>query len=228
VKTASGSNPLSYQWLKDGSNIEGADQPLYTISNAQNGDARSYSIVITNSYGSVTSSNALLTILPTPPTISQQPAHEEPMWVGALARFNVIASGSEPLSYQWRKDGVNISGATSPTFTLSSVRSADAGSYSVVISNAYDSVTSSNALLTVGPKPLQTRVPGNVISWGPRSTPIVNAGTHFTKVAAGGGSLALKSDGMVIACGGQGKVPDGLYGLSPSPVITWLLNLTGQ
>jgi hypothetical protein len=63
--------------------------------------------------------------------------------------FSVKASGTEPLSYQWRKGGSDISGATDSSYTITSVVMADAGSYDVVVSNSCGSVTSSAATLTV-------------------------------------------------------------------------------
>ncbi|MEJ7677610.1 MAG: immunoglobulin domain-containing protein [Segetibacter sp.] len=68
---------------------------------------------------------------------------------GSAASFSVTATGTAPLSYQWRKNSVNISGATNSTYTISPVSTANAGTYSVVVSNASGSVISNNATLTV-------------------------------------------------------------------------------
>jgi len=70
---------------------------------------------------------------------------------GNSASFTVTASGSQPLSYQWRKNTVNISGATSSTYTIPVVSTGDAGNYSVVVTNSAGSATSNNAVLTVTP-----------------------------------------------------------------------------
>jgi hypothetical protein len=69
--------------------------------------------------------------------------------VGGSASFTVTATGSAPLSYQWSKDGSAINGATSATYTINGVASANAGSYSVLVSNSAGSVTSASATLTV-------------------------------------------------------------------------------
>ena len=84
----------------------------------------------------------------TAPSISVQPAGATKT-VGDSVIFSVTASGDTPLSYQWKKDGVDISGATSSSYTINSVVVANAGSYTVYISNACDSETSSAATLTV-------------------------------------------------------------------------------
>jgi glucose/arabinose dehydrogenase len=68
---------------------------------------------------------------------------------GNQASFSVTATGTPPLSYQWRKNTVDIQGATSSTYTIASVVPADAGNYSVVVSNTAGSVTSDAAVLTV-------------------------------------------------------------------------------
>lgn len=68
---------------------------------------------------------------------------------GNPASFSVTASGSQPLSYQWRKNTVNIGGATNSTYTIPAVTPGDAANYSVVVSNSAGNVTSNNAVLTV-------------------------------------------------------------------------------
>jgi hypothetical protein len=83
-----------------------------------------------------------------PPTITGQPASQS-VAVGASVAFTVTASGDGPLTYQWKKDGGDISGATSATYTIGSTSSASAGSYTVAVTNAYGTVTSSPATLSV-------------------------------------------------------------------------------
>jgi hypothetical protein len=84
-----------------------------------------------------------------PPQITKQPA-DRTVAINEKARFSVHATGSAPLTYQWRKNAVNISGATGYRFQTPVVTSADNGSlYSVVISNAAGDITSRNAILTV-------------------------------------------------------------------------------
>lgn len=82
------------------------------------------------------------------PVITTQPASQT-VTAGSSPTFTAAASGTPPLSYQWRKDGANISGATSATFTLASVATAAAGSYTVVVTNPAGSATSNAATLTV-------------------------------------------------------------------------------
>ena len=84
----------------------------------------------------------------TAPTITSQPSASS-VAVGSAASLSVVAGGTAPLSYQWRKDGVAISGATSSTYTIASTKNSDAGSYTVVVTNSAGSVTSNSTVLTV-------------------------------------------------------------------------------
>ena len=133
---------LRYQWRKDGTVISGATAPALTAASAG-----TYSVVVTNSLGSVTSSNAVVTIA-TPVSIISQPVTAAAI-LGGSASFAVTTAGSAPLFYRWFRNGVGIPGATGPTHLNDSVGSVDAGSYLVVISNAVNVVTSSVASLTV-------------------------------------------------------------------------------
>lgn len=86
---------------------------------------------------------------PIAPTISAQPASQTVI-VGQPAAFSVTAAGTSPLGYQWKKNNSAISGATSATYTTPATALTDSGSqFSVVVSNAAGTITSSSATLTV-------------------------------------------------------------------------------
>ena len=143
---------MIYQWLAngtpitDGGNVYGSTTPSLTISNVSISNAAVYSVIVSNAFGSVVSSNAALTIAG-PPVIFGQPTNAT-VAAGATASLTVQAAGSA-LSFQWLKNTNPITGATGSTLTLSNVSDSDAGIYSVVVSNVYASVLSSNATLTV-------------------------------------------------------------------------------
>ena len=145
--TATGTGPLSYQWFKDGVLIPGATASSYSISAAQTSDAAAYTVRVSNSAGSETSSAAIVSVI-NPPVITTQPLSRT-LNAGASLSFSVAATGSAPLSFQWIKNGVNIAGATAPTFMIGAVQAQDAGSYSVRVSNPAGSVMSSIATVTV-------------------------------------------------------------------------------
>jgi glucose/arabinose dehydrogenase len=88
-----------------------------------------------------------------PPVITDQPDNIFAA-IGQSATFSVSATGTAPLSYQWRKNGVNIAGALSSTYTIPSVQASDAGQYSVHVYNSFGQVFSSAASLTINPNSL--------------------------------------------------------------------------
>jgi glucose/arabinose dehydrogenase len=83
-----------------------------------------------------------------PPSITTQPANRTAA-VGQQVTFSVAATGSQPLSYQWQRGTTNISGATSPNFTLTAAAGDNGATFRVIVSNAFGTVTSSSATLTV-------------------------------------------------------------------------------
>jgi subtilisin-like proprotein convertase family protein len=86
------------------------------------------------------------------PMITSQPTGQT-VTAGSSATFSVTATGTPPLSYQWQFDGSAISGATASGLTLSNAQPANAGSYSVMITNAFGSIASGAATLTVNGPP---------------------------------------------------------------------------
>jgi hypothetical protein len=153
---ASGTAPLSYQWRKNGTAISGATSSSYSTpaeTTADNG--AQFTVVVSNLAGSLTSNAAILTVTTAPvaPSITTQPSNQT-IFSGQTAKFSVVANGTSPLSYQWRKNGIAISGATSATYTTPAETTSDSGAlFSVVVSNSVGNVTSNSATLTVNPDP---------------------------------------------------------------------------
>jgi uncharacterized lipoprotein YddW (UPF0748 family) len=147
--SASGAPPLRYQWRFEGANLAEATNSAHTVVDAQPSREGAYSVVITNTVGSVTSSVASLTVV-LPPSIASAP-EDQSVRIGQPASFFVTAEGTEPLSYQWRFNEAPIIGATLDLYTLASAQTNDAGLYSVVVSNTAGAVTSATATMTVRP-----------------------------------------------------------------------------
>ncbi|MBO7108220.1 MAG: immunoglobulin domain-containing protein, partial [Verrucomicrobia bacterium] len=82
------------------------------------------------------------------PSITSQP-YNQTVTVGDPVTFSVTATGEEPLSYQWNKDGTAINSATNSTYTINSVQTSDAGRYTVSVANAISTAISKEAVLTV-------------------------------------------------------------------------------
>jgi subtilase family serine protease len=148
VVAASAVTP-GYQWQFDGTNITDATNATYMIPSVVQSNTGTYAVVVANALGSVTSSNAMLTVFATAPSITNQPVNLT-VTAASSATFSVIAGGTLPLSYQWNFDNTNIIlGATNSTLTLTNVQFINEGDYSVTVTNAYGSILSSNALLVV-------------------------------------------------------------------------------
>jgi len=187
---ARGSEPLSYQWFKngvplaDGGKVAGSTGPTLTLSGVLKEDAGLYTVTVSNSEGSLTSAAAELTV--NDPAITVQPASQN-RESGQGVAFSVTAVGTVPLAYQWSKDGValadgqNVSGATGSTLTLSDLQGSDAGLYTVTVSNASGSMTSASAALTV-----------NLVT----SETVFNPGADYYV-----NTLAVQADGKILVGG---------------------------
>ena len=178
---ATGTGPLSYQWQKNGTVISGATSSSYTTPATTTSDnGAQFIVLVTNSVGSLTSSAAALTVSAAPPTpsITTQPVSQS-VTVGQTASFSVAATGANPLSYQWQKNGANIVGATTASYTTPATMTSDSGStFRVVVSNTAGTVTSAAATLMVNAAP----APGIQVS--PASINFANAvvGTTLSQV----------------------------------------------
>ena len=182
--TATGTGTLGYQWKKNGATISGATAASYTTPGAVTSDSGSqFTVVVTDSVGTVTSNAATLTVTATPlvPSITTQPSNAT-VTAGQTATFSVTAGGTSPLSYQWRKNRANISGATASTYTTSATTSADSGAqFSVLVTNAAGSVTSSAAILTVNtPATITSQPASQTVTAGQTATFSVSASGAFS------------------------------------------------
>jgi hypothetical protein len=144
--TASGTAPLTYQWSKNGSAITGATGASYTTPATVTSDSGSlFTVVVRNGSGSVTSNSATLTVL-SPPRITTQPTSLT-VQVRSTATFSVVATGTAPLSYQWYKNGVAVTGATSATYSFVTARSDNNASIYVRVRNQLGAVNSNTVTL---------------------------------------------------------------------------------
>jgi hypothetical protein len=143
--SANGTAPLAFQWIVNGTNLAGATQSTLTRTNVQPADAGSYLATVSNMAGSTNSATATLTVN-VPPTLVLQPVNQT-VRIGKNVTFSASANGTEPLFYQWRLNGSNIS--TGAILALSNVQTNSAGSYSVVVTNIAGSIQSTNAVLVV-------------------------------------------------------------------------------
>lgn len=176
---------ITYQWQKDGSsisnggNISGATTNTLTILAAGLSDAASYRCVITSGCGT-TNSNAGQLFIDVPPAISTQPLTQSSC-SGNTLNLTVAAVGTS-LTYQWQKDGVNVStgtGGTTDTYSIASVSASDAGDYTCIVSGSCaPSITSAVATVTIINAPTITTQPLS-------QTACVNTSATFTIATTG-------------------------------------------
>ncbi|HZI32219.1 MAG TPA: immunoglobulin domain-containing protein, partial [Candidatus Binatia bacterium] len=140
---------LYYQWLKDGTNVPGASTNFYSATGITTGDSGDYKLVVTNAYGSVTSSVVSVTVsgeaAPSGAVVSPASINRG---VGSTVIFSVTADGSEPFTHQWYDGATALAGETNATLTLSPVLAADAGSYTCAVTNSLGGTVSSAGVLT--------------------------------------------------------------------------------
>ncbi len=152
VATAPGT--ITYQWFKGPILIPDATSSSYTIPMVVEGDEGSYTVVATYDGNAVTSAAAILTVndpfMPVLITDDPDSLLRDP---GTSATFTVVATGTGPLFYQWKKGNININGAESASYTINAVQETDEGNYTVVVTGPglNNTATSAVASLTVNP-----------------------------------------------------------------------------
>jgi hypothetical protein len=177
----SGLEPFTYRWRRNGVVISGATGSIYTIASAQQSHEGSYDCVISNTYGSFTTSATVLTVND-PVVIVGAPLGRFAN-VDELVTFRVTAVGTPPLSYQWRKNGVVLPDETAAS--LSFLAGATSGGfYDVVVTNPLGSVASTTAALTVLTPP--------AITLQPTDQAIALGSTAFFSVTASGPALSYQ------------------------------------
>jgi hypothetical protein len=154
--------PVNYQWYVGGAAIAGATSSSLTFSPVAASDAGTYTVVISDPAGSVTSSSAALTVAaaggpPVSVSIVLQPAPVSTP-VGGQATFTAAVTGDATITYQWRKNQSPIPGATGTSFTISNAQYSDAGTYDLVASNVFSTAYSNPTPLTVTPAGVPSRL----------------------------------------------------------------------
>jgi hypothetical protein len=142
-----GDAPLKYQWHFHGTNLPAATNAQLTVTKVTVTNAGPYHVVISNCVNSVTSRVATL-FLGESPVITTQPASQLGV-VGGSVSFSASATGTPPLSYQWRFQGTNLDGQTASALGITNLTPANGGNYTMAVSNLYGSKLSTTATLRV-------------------------------------------------------------------------------
>lgn len=181
--TASGTAPLTFQWRKDGKALLNATNATLMLNNVQPSDVGVYSVLVSNMVSTATSGGATLTVI-LGPSITTQPQNQTATNGNAVS-LSVAASGTAPLTYQWRTNGVDLTGATGSMLTVTNISPAKAGNYTVRVSNAAGSVLSDIAVVTVLVSPAINAQPQPVAA-------IIGSEAVFTVSASGTSPLAFQ------------------------------------
>jgi alpha-tubulin suppressor-like RCC1 family protein len=198
VVTSGGSPGNNYQWRKNGAAFANATQTLLRIPRAQPSDAGVYDVVVSNLYGSVTSDSVAVNVNATVAAVTVAGAAARVVNVGETITFT--ASSSFPaLGFQWLKNNVPVTGATSASLTLANAQPADAGIYACVATNSAGGVTSASVVLTVN-----VPVVAPVVTAQPVASRATAGGeVVFTvKVSGSGLSYQWRKDGVALVNGG--------------------------
>jgi hypothetical protein len=162
---ATGTGPLSYNWMFNGHSLSGATTSSLSFTNVSNGRGGAYYVIVSNPYGSATSAVATISIL-VPLEITRQPTNQVAT-PGSEVLFAVSASGNGSMLYQWSFKGSPIGNETNSTLSIKSAQPDYAGNYTVKVTDSIGSVTSSPARLTiVAPAPALSAA---TVSPGPTS-----------------------------------------------------------
>jgi hypothetical protein len=241
---AVGSGTLTYQWLENGTNLTGQTGTNLVLTGVHTTDSGSYSVVVSNAYGVVTSTAIVLDVVAGLPFISQQPTPAAAArYINGSVTFTAAALGTVPITYQWQYGTNPIAGATSASLTLTGLQPANAGSYNVVASNPHGSTQSSNAVLTVSG--VATNYASAIEALGPTAYWRFNetSGSNAFDYAGGydgtiAGGVALGQPGAPypgLNAGNTAFVFDGSSGVVNTPLLvngnqgtfTALVNVTG-
>ena len=145
--TATGTEPLAYQWLQNGTPIPDATNATYIIGSVQTNHAGTYEVVVTNELGQATSQPADVSVTQEP-NITRQPLSQA-VFLGTNVVFSVENCPQPRPGYQWSLAGEPIANATNSLLLIASVAYTNAGEYTVLLTNEFGFLESANATLTV-------------------------------------------------------------------------------
>jgi hypothetical protein len=237
---ATGTPVLSYAWAFNGTPIPGADGPSYVLASAQASNAGSYSVTVTNTAGTATSSAAVLTVNAAgaggaAPAVASEPSTVNVSSGGTvILTVNGLQTGSSTTStkaggvstrtaepnvasytYQWFKNGNPIAGATDSTYIVKDAAAALGDQYTCLVSNGSGSVLTAPQTVNV----INTPNPGRLVDLSCRAL----VGTGANQLIAGfvvGGQGTSGSEPVLIRASGPALTQFGVTGVLADPDLT--------
>ena len=257
--TISGTQPMSFQWffnntpLTDGGRISGSTNSTLTIANVQTNDGGNDVLVASNIVGVTTSSVAVLTPVILPPSFITPPVTQA-VPQGSNVNFFAVVAGTPPYSYQWlfngtplTDDGWHIVGALTSSLTISNLTTADAGDYTLTVSNLSGAISATASLIVMTPPVFTSPPVGRSVPPGLPTTFTASAsgipapyyqwllnGTNLTGwsfsnslpvTAVGANNLGAY---QVVAQNSVGSVTSVVAQLTFGPVAAWGRNLNNE
>jgi Immunoglobulin domain len=219
---ASATPAPTYQWQKGGSAISGATGTTFTIASAQVADAGTYNVVVTNTAGSTTSANAVLTVnnVAQVPAFTAQPVSQT-IAPGSTVVFKALATGAPAPTYQWSVNNVAIAGATNPNLVVSAASFANQGTYTCTASNAAGSTVSAVANLSV----LSTNNVGRLMNVSCLANVGTGADILISGFVVGGGTAG--NGNLLIRASGPALAPFNITSPLPDPELQLTNETTG-
>jgi hypothetical protein len=154
---------LSFQWQFNGTNLPGATSSTLVLADVTPLNSGPYAVLFSNSFGSVLSSNAVLTVVPL--IVATQPqSPSQPVLAGTNVTFSASAQSTAPLSFQWQFNGTDLPGATNSTLVLTNVTSLNSGTYAVLFGNSFGYVLGGDAVIATVLPAFVTTLPAVVNS----------------------------------------------------------------
>ncbi|HEX7816189.1 beta-1,3-glucanase family protein [Dyella sp.] len=162
---ASGAQPMSFHWFKNGQPVGGNSAVLTTDATTKADDSAVYTVDVVNGLGDELSAQAVLHVFDPAPIVIQQAPQAVNVDAGQSAHFAVSATGSPTINYQWLKNNQPIAGAQSPSYDTPVLTTADNATYSVTVSNPVNQITTTPVALTVNAArpPVVTQDPVSVV-----------------------------------------------------------------
>jgi hypothetical protein len=207
---AGGTAPLSWQWLKNGAPIPGANSDSYVFGAAQLTDAGLYDVVVTNLVGSVTSSVVAIYV-GYAPEITEEPESITNAF-GGTAVFTCNATGPLPMNFQWLQDSSPLTGQTNLTLELTNLQLDNIGNYQMIAADAFGSITSYTANLHLSP---------GIVVQPTNQTVMPGSPAAFSVVAGGEPSLSYQWQ-----LDGTNLIDNGIYSGSLSTALNLVVALS--